>query len=534
MKEKSKSKFFIGILLCVLILLPIVLFGCGGKAESSTQMLYGTDTPSAQGKDGDFYLDIDDYILYQKVNNEWTVIIEDFGKPGENGEQGNSLLTGESDPLLTDGDNGDLFLNTISHDLFKKEDGQWLFISNLLTLEDREYYTNLFDHTSAENIDGGYLLPSGNFHEADSYFVTHLIPVELNKQYVWKTLGGSAFGESNYRIIYFYDENGEYIMSKTAEIIDDGGTDSPTSEGDDAYLNDDIMSIVITDPSVKYVRLCGVTYGIRKTSFMFVPGSEYPDEFISYGEIVYKDTGIDLTEDEYNMLISQNPLYKKSIAFEGDSICAGGAERGNYAEFIAENNEMDMTNNSVGGGTITSGIYTTSGILRHSIVDGVEALVASGNYDYIIFEGGVNDKALDSSYRDEGEGEDNQFVTFGEITSSYSEELNKNTFCGAFESICKTLALSGKKVGYIFVHKIYNDTLWNETYKPTMIKILEKWGVPYLDLETTVPPLNMIAELRDTYTIENASTGRGDGWHPNELGYKTFYVDQITAWLKTL
>ena len=68
-----------------------------------------------------------------------------------------------------------------------------------------------------------------------------------------------------------------------------------------------------------------------------------------------------------------------------------------------------------------------------------------------------------------------------------------------------------------------------------MIQILEKWGIPYLDLETQVPPLNMVAELRDLYTIpSSADPSRGDGWHPNELGYKTFYVDKITAWLKTL
>ena len=45
----------------------------------------------------------------------------------------------------------------------------------------------------------------------------------------------------------------------------------------------------------------------------------------------------------------------------------------------------------------------------------------------------------------------------------------------------------------------------------------------------------MVEELKDTYTIPSSvNEGHGDGWHPNELGYKTFYVDQITAWLKTL
>lgn len=28
--------------------------------------------------------------------------------------------------------------------------------------------------------------------------------------------------------------------------------------------------------------------------------------------------------------------------------------------------------------------------------------------------------------------------------------------------------------------------------------------------------------------------GIGDGWHPNEEGYKKYYCDKIEAWLKTL
>lgn len=51
--------------------------------SGTTNIEYVTD-----GVNGDFYIDTDDYILYQKVNGQWTPIMYDFGKPGEKGDKG--------------------------------------------------------------------------------------------------------------------------------------------------------------------------------------------------------------------------------------------------------------------------------------------------------------------------------------------------------------------------------------------------------------------------------------------------------------
>jgi lysophospholipase L1-like esterase len=69
-----------------------------------------------------------------------------------------------------------------------------------------------------------------------------------------------------------------------------------------------------------------------------------------------------------------------------------------------------------------------------------------------------------------------------------------------------------------------------ENYYKTTKEICEKWGVPYLDLNTLCPPIGAggIEELRTAYTYN------GDGWHPTEAGYKAYYVPKIEAWLKTL
>ena len=64
----------------------------------------------------------------------------------------------------------------------------------------------------------------------------------------------------------------------------------------------------------------------------------------------------------------------------------------------------------------------------------------------------------------------------------------------------------------------------------------EKWGVPFLDLNVSVPPFAYYKEEIDPalYEIKKTYTNSGDGWHPNEEGYKKYYCDKIEAWLKSL
>ena len=87
-----------------------------------------------------------------------------------------------------------------------------------------------------------------------------------------------------------------------------------------------------------------------------------------------------------------------------------------------------------------------------------------------------------------------------------------------------------KKIGYIFIYKcVYLfDSRVENSYYDAAKKCCEKWGIPYCDLNTQTLPLNYIEALRTAYTAN------GDGYHPNEQGYKLFYVPKITAWLKTL
>lgn len=434
-----------------------------GSVVSGPQWFNGTAEPAnTLGSNGDYYIDTDDFVLYNKVNAEWVVLLQKFGGK-----------------------------------------------------DNTQYYKNLFnkdDETQTKgtmiNEDTGALSST-----TTSLMATHFIPVEGGATYIYNVLTkmSSNIG-AKYVVAYCYDANKTYLGKWSggntySTILDNNGTES----------KEDDKLILTTPVQAAYVRITISTD--YRAAFMFVKGStmeDWPYTYVGFNDKVAipgtEDTSASggLTDAQKELLAQSNPLYMKKIAWTGDSIMEGRGCEGGFAKMIADANYMSSDNKGVSGGTITNGTG------KFSIVDSVQSL-AGGNYDYVIFEGGVNDVTQDTP------------VAFGAISEGYNATLDENTFCGAFEAACKALTLSGKKVGYIFVHKIFADNhKWVTEWRPAMKKMLEKWCIPYIDLETTVPPLNLISELKSTYTAN------GDGWHPNEAGYQKFYVDKITQWLKTL
>ena len=209
---------------------------------------------------------------------------------------------------------------------------------------------------------------------------------------------------------------------------------------------------------------------------------------------------------------STNPLSGKILSTTGDSIAAGAGNNGTgYPEMVASDNNMTLQNVAVGGGTVAYVGSNTFCICRS-----ISSMRSDA--DFVLLEGGGNDA-------DSG-------VPLGTLSSGYTATLDDTTFAGAMESMFKTALarFPDKKIGYVFIHKcasLFDSRVANSYY--SMAKAAcEKWGIPYLDLNTQVPPLNYIADLKTTYTAN------ADGYHPNELGYRTFYVPKVTAFLKTM
>jgi hypothetical protein len=101
-------------------------------------VLYGNNNPgSAIGKNNDTYVNTVSGIFYKKSADVWNQVFSmqtgppgSAGTPGANGTSGtngNTVLNGNHTPSnLTDGVNGDFYINTITYDIFgPKTDGIW-------------------------------------------------------------------------------------------------------------------------------------------------------------------------------------------------------------------------------------------------------------------------------------------------------------------------------------------------------------------------------------------------------------------------
>ena len=258
----------------------------------------------------------------------------------------------------------------------------------------------------------------------------------------------------------------------------------------------------------------GLTYTAQDNGYIFT--SEYTGS-----------TTASVTIVDYGITIPMpNILTGKKLCVTGDSICAGAGYSGGYAGIIALNNQMTVQNIAVGGGTIASGTTASGGANRFWINESITSL--DSDADYILIQGGGNDSSLG--------------VTMGTITEGYGSSFDSDTFIGAFENMCYQLTkrFKGKKYGYVFNHQWTNNFRHSNTDQSTSYywqakKVLEKWCIPYVDLNIECPPFAYFNQSNaDLYAIRTEYTKDGDGVHPNEAGYKKYYVDKITSFLKSL
>lgn len=144
----------------------------------------------------------------------------------------------------------------------------------------------------------------------------------------------------------------------------------------------------------------------------------------------------------------------------------------------------------------------------------------TGAADAIIFDGGVND--INSS------------IPVGSIESGYDASYNTRTFCGALESalqhIMDRYPLAVKL--YIIPHSFAKDNSYVDSIYSKAIEICDKWNMPYLDMRKC-SQIAMTSKNKSKYT-RNANSGVGDGVHPVESWYRTFYSPVIDQKLRNL
>lgn len=238
----------------------------------------------------------------------------------------------------------------------------------------------------------------------------------------------------------------------------------------------------------------------------------------------------------------ENKLYKKTVIWNGDSICQGASNTGTWADRIAEKNSITKWKNfGVGGGTITENVlYASTGKVRHSVSATLEQMHWEfPDADYIILEGGTNDADLLGRIT-----EGTVAVRFGSFTpDDFSGNYDRTTFCGALESIFYRATKQlwpDKTVCYIVAQKMGLNAPKSANryaYFEAAMQICEKWEIPYLnlwddcDLDPTLP--EMYDPSKTAEENEQLTSMYKDGQHLTTAGYD-YTSDIINAWLKTL
>ncbi len=265
-----------------------------------------------------------------------------------------------------------------------------------------------------------------------------------------------------------------------------------------------------------------------RTKLDYTDGKILNGEKIDPYSIPYKTSNIGATLDE---AIEGNvsPLFGKKIAYDGDSICesrlSGNAENGGaYAKLIADKTGSSYVNKAVSGGILASAV--PSGTMPHSVVSSFDSW--PDDADLYCFDGGLND-----FWRD---------VPLGDYSpTDYTGNVDTTTVCGALEFIIRacTYYHIGKPVVFVFVHKAVGTKETNnagytfDQMREKMIGVCEKYAIPFYDAYTKSGLNGYNGIQSNTFLTANAS-GVGDGIHPNEAGYRRYYVPQLIALFESI
>lgn len=215
--------------------------------------------------------------------------------------------------------------------------------------------------------------------------------------------------------------------------------------------------------------------------------------------------------------IPESPYKGKTIVAFGDSIIAGWGWRegtGIVQPLKEKYPDGIWINNAESGANIA----ISNSPAHTPIISQIRSY--TGQPDAIIFDGGVNDL--------------NNNIAMGNISDSYDSNYDTTTICGAMESalqyVMDTFPLAVKL--YIIPHSFAKNNSYLDPVHAKMIEICKKWNMPYLDMRK-FSQIAMTAKNKSKYT-RNASTGVGDGVHPTEAWYRTFYAPVIDRRLRDL
>lgn len=421
-------------------------------------------------------------------------------------------------------------------------------------------YSELIDYVETKESTGSSNRPSGFDYTqeytsrtitSDGYYNLKSGGISLDKLYLptnsengkAKKIAYKPYGyNTRYQIWTLSDEKGA-TGKKGTDLLGYISSDSSDSYPN-AGVQDGVYYLAVSAPDVNAIAskmlentvACGpdgkVTGTIKRlTAQTITPGTE--DQNIDAG--VYL-SGKQTIKGDANLLAENikegvelfgitgtytggdtvNPYKGKTIVAFGDSIIAGwGWKEGTGIVQPLKEKYPDGTwiNNAESGANIA----ISNSPAHTPIISQIRSY--TGQPDAIIFDGGVNDL--------------NNNIAMGNISDSYDSNYDTTTICGAMESalqyVMDTFPLAVKL--YIIPHSFSKNNYVDSVHEK-MIEICKKWNMPYLDMRKCAQ-IAMTSKNKSKYT-RNANTGVGDGVHPVESWYRTFYSPVVDQKLRSL
>lgn len=215
-----------------------------------------------------------------------------------------------------------------------------------------------------------------------------------------------------------------------------------------------------------------------------------------------------------------NGFSGKTLAVFGDSIMYGSGNDGvGVGEFLAEALHCRLVKYCVGGARTG---YQQG---KSWIVEQVKSAIADGiRPDLVVFDGFTND-----CYKTDGERFD---VPLGEraAVKEIVEIEKEDNFSVCFESIVHTLVKNFPCAKIVFVrpHKMgRREEEAQRAYGQRAVEICRDYRVAVADIYSDGALDTFDSQMRDRYTNDSYGWGRGDATHPNEEGYRKFYIPLI-------
>ena len=213
-----------------------------------------------------------------------------------------------------------------------------------------------------------------------------------------------------------------------------------------------------------------------------------------------------------------NKLKGKTLYLDGDSITFGAGYNGGYGKLLADKYGSVNTNNAVTGATLATGTTYSDGSPRHYISESVVSSV-NRQYDYMILSGGFNDY-----------GNNVPIGTLSNVKFSFTNPVANDNVIGALETMFRHILQNypTTKVFYLITHKVNRCTTEPNSIGKTMqdyvnaIKsVCERYSIPIINIWEESRMITVYDNIANTYT------NNSDRVHPNELGYKEFYLPVI-------